>query len=188
MYGASQIRSDEGRERGKPGRIEDDTGEGGTLTHILARLCVIGIAYISAAQAAESDREDPPKHFSSQGITVVIHSGKGPLALQAVSTDIDKPTILECKGSHGCIITFQGLMAISGIANPRLCSFIDKVEARPRCIAYSQDTIRSSLQSTDVSQGQHVVQTKALYSAAGSSIYDWEINYTMYDKGDDNGN
>ncbi|MEI9928996.1 MAG: hypothetical protein WDM89_00140 [Rhizomicrobium sp.] len=25
-------------------------------------------------------------------------------------------------------------------------------------------------------------QTKALYSAAGSSIYDWEINYTMYDK------
>jgi len=152
------------------------------MTRFVAPLAALMLLTCVSRTAFAAPKADPALRFQNHGITLVVHRGAGPVPLQTGTTPLDEPAVLNCHAQDGCIITFQGLMGISGVSvsDPRLSSFVDGIEARPHAFS-DVGKLRPSLQSFHVAQGQHMVQTLVLEGTAGMNVVDWEINYTLYD-------
>ena len=135
--------------------------------------------------------------FNVTATTVLTESGKD-LVLHPDNNPIDQQTQMNCISAAGCSMIIQSKMYFEGNAkNERttwycIRSFVDGNEANPPCEKHEFRNVQNvaedgSLQTLDVQQGSHTVQTdffaKKFFDDRpyGGRIFTWTITYTMYD-------
>lgn len=153
---------------------------------------ILAASLLLAASAAMPSYASGP--FNVTGTTVLTEAGEG-VPLHNRANPIDQPTEMDCISAAGCSVVIQSRMffeakrKIDQISDWCTRSFVDGVQADPKC---KEDFVQGpevdgALQTIDVAQGPHTVQTE-LFCKAGFAntkyrgrLWRWTIIYTMYD-------
>jgi len=132
--------------------------------------------------------------FDVTGTTVLTESGQN-VAIRKGLNLIDPETQMDCVSAAGCSIIIQSKVYFLDTQKGNseesywcMSALIDGSEAQPPCQKnYHQGVVEDTLlQTLDVAQGTHTVQTGLKVRANKGQVYhgtlySWIITYTMYD-------
>jgi hypothetical protein len=145
---------------------------------------IVGVA-ACVASAAAAQNEDPPFHFRSHGINVIIHKHtRGPIDLPGGATiQLGKPAEMICANTGGCMLTMQAKAGLVDFTEGEMCAQIDGSSDPLFCDG--EQGFVTFLETARVTSGQHTVQLTVTNQngAYDGHISYWEVIYTMYDKG-----
>jgi len=149
------------------------------MRRILLATAVTGVALHSAAKGTED-----PSRLHHRGMSVILHNGHKQFDTVAGDTPLDPPKTFVCESAGGCLISFNSRASANNNAVTALaiCSQVDGHDAQPGC-APTWDAPWDNLQSVKVGQGSHTVQTVIRDVNGGGTVYSWEADYTIYEKG-----
>ena len=151
---------------------------------VLSAMLAIAVSTPAAASSV---------HLAVTGMTVIINKGDGHRHhLGQGKNHLDDPTQFTCNSGAGCLVTIQAMVGVlESQSHWKICSLVDGQKAEPKCPVQDEGNplyrnTGSTLQSIQVSAGQHVVQTKVdVHLEPGGvrpSLVGWEVNYTIYEQ------
>ncbi|MBV8800536.1 MAG: hypothetical protein JO208_12110 [Alphaproteobacteria bacterium] len=120
-------------------------------------------------------QSDGSAHYDSHHVRVIIHRGRnGPQFVQGLNP-VDKPATINCKSLSGCLLTISPFVGVSGGAG-NVCEMLDGAAiGGPYAFNFP-------IFETPVVTGRHSVQTQYYEQIGGSTLFEWQIIYTLYDK------